>query len=296
MLAAVAVGVSAWAAGKMAMTLWGPLASGTLQVAKLMLDLVSNDVVCSPAAFRLGVGSFVVTISPECSGYEGIGLLWVFLAAYIWFYRAELRFPHTLLMIPLGTAAIWLANAARIAALILIGAWFSPDLAAGGFHSQAGWLAFNGVALGIVLLTRHLPWFAATNAPAKDDVVQVNPSAEYLVPLLVLVAATMVGTALTVGFDATYPLRVLATGAALWVFRRRYAAMSWSFSWTSVAIGVVTFVVWMALEPAPADTGEVISSTWCGCPGGWPWPGWRSASWGRSSRCRWPRSWRSGAT
>ena len=36
----------------------------------------------------------------------------------------------------------------RIAALVLVGTRVSPEVALGGFHSQAGWLAFNALALG----------------------------------------------------------------------------------------------------------------------------------------------------
>jgi CAAX prenyl protease-like protein len=83
----------------------------------------------------------------------------------------------------------------------------------------------------------------------------VNPAAEYLAPLLALVGSTMVGAALTAGFDATYPVRVLATAAALWAFRRRYAVQSRPVTWTAVAIGVAVFAVWMALEPGVAAPG-----------------------------------------
>jgi exosortase/archaeosortase family protein len=42
---------------------------------------------------------------------------------------------------------LFLLNAVRIAALILIGNSGARQIALGGFHLQAGWIAFNGVAL-----------------------------------------------------------------------------------------------------------------------------------------------------
>ena len=66
---------------------------------------------------------------------------------------------------PLGTVAIWLANVVRITALIAIGTWFSADIAAGGFHSQAGWIAFNAVGLGLVLLARGSRFFRRDDGP-----------------------------------------------------------------------------------------------------------------------------------
>ena len=50
-------------------------------------------------------------------------------------------------------AATQTSNGLRLAALILIGTYWSPDIAERGFHSQAGWLAFNGVALGLVAVS-----------------------------------------------------------------------------------------------------------------------------------------------
>lgn len=268
-----ALGVLAWGAGQLSMALWSPLARWTLRAVCALLGLVSSQVVSDPASATVGIDAFTVTIAPACSGCEGIGLLWVFLAAYFWVFRADLRFPHALLMVPLGTAAIWLANAVRIAALVAIGAWFSPEVAEQGFHSQAGWLAFNAVALGIVLTTRYVPWMASARAKVEAEGV-VNPAAEYLAPLLALVGSTMVGAALTAGFDATYPVRVLATAAALWAFRRRYAVQSRPVTWTAVAIGVAVFAVWMALEPgatAPGADGAIpaalgrLPKFWAAC-------------------------------
>ncbi len=51
----------------------------------------------------LGTRTFQVEIAKECAGYEGIGLMWVTLGAYLWVFRARLRFPHALLLLPIGT-------------------------------------------------------------------------------------------------------------------------------------------------------------------------------------------------
>ena len=53
-----------------------------------------------------------------CSGYEGIGLIWAFLTAYLVLFRRRLRFPRALLLFPIGTLVMWLANGVRIAALV----------------------------------------------------------------------------------------------------------------------------------------------------------------------------------
>ncbi len=77
----------------------------------------------------------------------------------------------------------------------------------------------------------------------------MSPTVAALAPLFSIVAVTMITGAFTVGFDAYYPLRVLAAAGALYYFRGAYAELRRIPSWQSVAVGVGTFAVWMALEP-----------------------------------------------
>ena len=51
-------------------------------------------------------------------------------------------------LLPLGCLLVYLANAVRIAALILLGTHVSENIALGGFHSRAGLLLFLAVGLG----------------------------------------------------------------------------------------------------------------------------------------------------
>ncbi len=270
LLAGIAVGVAAWGAGQLTDSLWRPLGRTTLAVVQALLGVLCRDVVCDPVECVLGTSSFTVHIAPECSGYEGIGLTWVFLGGYLWYCRQTLRFPQALLLLPLGTAVIWLANAVRIAALIVIGTWGSREVALGGFHSQAGWLAFNAVALGLVALTRSSRFFGV--APARSaTTLAAHPTAAYLVPLLAIVVTTIVTSALCTGFDQLYPLRVLAAGGALWFFRRHYTARCWTWSWQAVAIGIVVFALWMALEPLAATNAadSAFAANLASLPRGW---------------------------
>jgi exosortase E/protease (VPEID-CTERM system) len=251
----VIVGVAAWGAGQVTDQLWLLLSHSTFWIVQQLLGLFVPHVICSPAEFLVGTPTFVVQVSPGCSGYEGLGLVWVFLGGYLWLFRRTLRFPHAWLLLPLGTVLIYLANAVRITALVALGTWASPAVALGGFHSQAGWLAFNGVALGLVVLAQRLRFFTRAEAEAPP-VRGVNPSAAYLAPLLALVASVMITTALSDGFDYLYPLRVVAVGAVFWFFRREYARLRWGWSWTAVALGAAVFILWLMLEPlaGKADT------------------------------------------
>jgi exosortase E/protease (VPEID-CTERM system) len=180
--------------------LWDVFHQSTFYCVKQLLSVFSQNVVCQPERFLIGLDGFVVEISASCSGYDGIGLVWVFLGAFCWWFRHELRFPKALLLIPLGTVLSYSANIVRIAALIIVGASGYGDVAPGGFHSQAGWLAFNGIALGLVTLARRAPMFAKSD-PRADPVPAgtFNPTAVYSGPLVAIAAATMVSSALSDG-------------------------------------------------------------------------------------------------
>jgi exosortase E/protease (VPEID-CTERM system) len=252
------VGLAVWASGFVTGELWVPLARWTFAVVDRVLGLMYHQTVSDAARLVIGTPAFKVRISPECSGYEGIGLILAFLSVYLAIARHELRFPGALLLLPIGAVTIWVVNAFRIVALIAIGTAGWRDIALGGFHSQAGWIAFNAVALGMVALTMHRGYFrrhavATTRTPPPDH----DPTAAYLAPFVAITAMAMLTGAFTAGFDWFYPLRVFAALAVLWMFRRTYLPLKWTFSWQAMAIGAVTFVVWIALLPAPST-----SATW----------------------------------
>lgn len=271
MLAAgAAVGTLAWFAGSATNWLWRPLGRGTLYLSHKLLSLVTTDTVYRPDELLVGTSKFEILIEPRCSGYEGIGLVCAFLAVYLYLFRAQLRFPNALLVFPIGSLVIWLMNSVRIAALVALGSWVSSPIAEGGFHSQAGWMAFCGVALGLVYLLHRLPFF--NGEEAVPDAAQVgDPTAAYLAPMLVLVATAMSTTAFSNGFDPLYPARVLTVVGVLWIFRRYYRGASWSCSWHAVATGIVAFAIWMALEPSAsaAESASKLRSNLASLPTIW---------------------------
>jgi exosortase E/protease (VPEID-CTERM system) len=249
LLAGLAVGLLAWSAGLLLQHCWLPLAEATLWTVHALLRMTYTDIVCLPDERIIGTSSFAVGIAPECSGYEGMGLLSVFVATYLWLFRRDLRFPQALLLWPAGVAVLWLTNSLRLAVLIAIGTAGWPDIAMGGFHSQAGWLAFNTVALGLAVLARRLRFFAAEPLHARGS-TEAYPATAYLAPFLAILVTTMITGALTAGFDVLYPLRVVAAAAVLWWCRRAYTELRWSWSWQPFALGLAVFVLWIALVPS----------------------------------------------
>ena len=253
---AVALGSAAWISGYLTEALWRPLARYTFGLVGGMLGLIYPQVVSNPEKLILGTPTFRVAIAPECSGYEGIGLLLAFLTFYLWNFRRELRFPGALLLLPIGAVTIWFVNALRIVGLIAIGTAGWPAIALGGFHSQAGWLAFNAIALGFVaVLNRGRFFMTATAAPATVERDEDSTTA-YLAPFLIVMASAMVTGAFSAGIDWLYPVRVIAAVWVLWVFRKRYSNLGWTLSWRAIAIGCATFVIWVALVPAGPSGGE----------------------------------------
>lgn len=267
---AAAVGGSALVLGNFASQLWSSMAWATLGLVRTMLSLVSFQTVWDPAESMIGIGDFQVIITDYCSGYEGIGLVLSFLAGYFWFFRQSLRWPRTFLLLPLGVVLIWVLNSVRLTALVLIGAWVSPQIALGGFHSQAGWLAFLAVSLGLVAVSRRSPWFAA-DLEAKVEAGPSNPTLSFLGPFLAVLATALVTSAFSTGFDALYGLRVFTGAAAIWYFRRDFAGLLRDWSWGGLLIGVAAFVLWAALEPASTESSRSLHSAVEGMSRGQAW-------------------------
>jgi len=238
--------------GVMCRRLWEPATLLTFGLTKLFLNPFVSTIVAIPARRVIGTPIFRVKIAPECSGLEGVGLILSFGILWLLAFRRECRFPQSLLLIPLGVVLLFLLNAVRIAALILIGNAGAKQIAMGGFHSQAGWIAFSAVSVGFCFVSQRVPWFTTQppKAAAFSDATH-NPTAAYLLPFAMILAAGMVATAAadgTGGFQWLYPLRFFAAAGALWIYRRSYASLNWKCDWVAPAIGAVVFVMWIALD------------------------------------------------
>jgi exosortase E/protease (VPEID-CTERM system) len=254
----LAASVAAVALTGAARSFWRPAASLTYSLTAWLLRLFFHDVHSDPARLVIGAGSFEVQIAPECSGLEGMALVLVFASAWLWFFRREYRFPRALTLIPAGLAAIWLLNAVRIAALTAIGRAGFEGVAAGGFHSQAGWIAFVSVSLALCWGSGRIAWMRAAplGSTAPASAATGDWAAPWLMPFLAILAAGLLSRAVSDAFEWLYPLRVLAAVAALWRYRAEYRRIDWRIGWAAPAAGVAVCALWLALErfwPAPAD-------------------------------------------
>jgi exosortase E/protease (VPEID-CTERM system) len=235
--------------------LWESTAKLTFRLVVLTLRPLLPTLQSNFSTMTLSTDRFAVAISEKCSGLEGVGLMLVFCATWLWYFRREYYFPRALTIIPAAAILVFVLNALRIAALIVIGDAGYPGIATVGFHSQAGWIAFNLVALGVAVLAKHSSWLhrnAIGPAPtASEDIPPVaaasadNPTAAYLMPLLAILAAGMIAHALSAGFDLLYPLRCVAAVGILWVYRRSYATLDWRVSWRAPALGALIAGLWL---------------------------------------------------
>ncbi len=267
LFAGLVAGAAVWLVGLLAQNLWKPLAAGTLRLSALLLSLIYPEVTYDPTQGLVGTPAYLVEIYPVCSGYEGIGLMTVFVAAYLWIFRKDLSFPRAFVLFPIGIACIWVTNVLRVTALIVVGTSVSPEVASRGFHSQAGWIGFTLVALGLIAIT-HQSLSSASAARPAAAVAGGRPEVALLAPVLALMATSMVIAAVSAGFEAFYALGVVTTGAVLWYYRTAYRPMFGSWSWEPLAIGTLVFVIWVLLAPDSVADNQALAARLAGLP---PW-------------------------
>lgn len=244
------------AAFNLSQKLWEITATLTFHVVRVLLTGLFPTLGADASTRILSTESFAVEISEKCSGLEGVGLLLAFLGTWLLYFRREFIFPRALLLIPFGVGAVFILNAVRIALLIVIGDAGFVDVAIYGFHSQAGWIIFIGVACGLVLLSRRSRWLNRTAIDPRTAPQMQNPTAIYLMPMLAIMAAGMISKAFSGSFEYFYPLRLVA---ALWMFSRyswKFRQLNWRWSWRGAATGVVVYLVWtvaahLIADPAP---------------------------------------------
>jgi len=233
---------------------WTILAKATLTVSYWMLRLFWRDseVIIDPEKNLLGLGDFAALVGSECSGYEGIGLVIVFLVFYLRGFRHLYRFPHVLLLFPIAIFAIWLLNAVRIAALVAIGARISPEMAVEGFHSIAGWLGFLAVTVSIMLASHKMAFFSAPGIGAASSGPPPPSQRELrglLVPFLALMAASLLAAMFAPNDRWLVALKVALVGGAIWLFRDITLRMAWRLSPIAIAAGIGVGILWIATDP-----------------------------------------------
>lgn len=261
MIMAGAVAIASLTIAMASQQLWEPLSDLTFAVSAQLLGLMYPEIYADPVLRILGTDTFRVSIDTACSGYEGIGLVVVFTAFVLSLFRADFRFPQALLLFPIGIAAIWSFNAIRIALLIGIGHELSPEIAVGGFHSQAGWISFVLVALGLLAGAYRISFFRADKTEARqpaEAAAGINANIAYLLPIVALLGSTLLTLAFTADMDWLYPLRVVIVGAVVALVWRHFRFVWAPVSWVAVGGGCLVFVLWLGLVPTDAAKDAMV--------------------------------------
>ncbi len=258
---------------KLAQLLWAPAAALTFRLVGLVVRPLIPSLHADVATLTLITDHFAVQVSETCSGLEGVGLMIAFCTAWLWYFRREYIFPRALIIVPAAVTLIFLLNTLRIAALLVIGDAGYESIATVGFHSQAGWIAFNVAAFGVAYTAKHSSWLNRAASRPAPGAYDATPA--YLMPLLAILAAGMLAHALSAGFDFLYPLRIVCAVAALWAYHRGYGGLDWGISWRGIGTGVAVFLVWTAVAhfvttPAPMPDGLAhltgpARAAWIGC-------------------------------
>jgi len=227
--------------------LWAPTARLTFSLVGGLLRPFYPALHIDVASLSLTTDRFGIIIADYCSGLEGVGLMLVFCTAWLWYFRRDYQFPRALLIVPAALLIIFGLNAVRIAALLMIGDSGFPGIASAGFHTQAGWIAFNTSAFAITVISKRSRWLSrepiAASGPVPTDTA--NPVTPYLLPLLTILVTGMLTRALSAGFDTLYPLKFAAGLTMLWIYRSRYRRLGWRISGYAAGVGIVVFIVWI---------------------------------------------------
>ena len=243
------VGVFAWCLALLSQEIWKPLSALTFHTSSFLLGLLYPDIIVNLELKLLGTQNFFVNIAPACSGYEGIGLVTIFTLFYLSIFKKEFRFPQALLLFPIGIVTIWFFNALRIAALIAIGDSFSEEVAVGGFHSQAGWISFIIVTLGILIAAHKIPFFCKQPIAHHSSHTPMSLAMALLIPFIVLLTSTILSSALSAEFHWYYPARVIATAIALTYCWKYFSFSKIKINLEPIIIGIAVFVFWILLIP-----------------------------------------------
>jgi len=243
---ATAIGAASVGAYQFSQSLWAPTARVTFSIVVAILHPLVPGLTADPKSLVIATPGFAIEVSEVCSGLEGVGLMLGFCAVWLLWMRRQFLFPRAFILIPISVAMILALNVLRITLLVLIGAVGYPEVAIYGFHSVAGWMAFNGAAVFIALMSRRSRWLNPNleSVEAAHPSTGENPTAAYLLPLLGILAAGLLAHAVSRGFETLYGLRLVVAGVALWHYRDTLRRLDWRAGWWGLGAGLGVAVIW----------------------------------------------------
>lgn len=226
-----------------------------------LLRLAGADPQVFPDERIIGLDGFLVYIAEYCSGVEGFVLVSGFVLLYWVLFRAELRvWRYWLVVLPVALLTSWGLNVVRLAALVAIGGWISPELAIGGFHSYAGWMFFTLLALVFLAVVRALPFLQVARTPTPRAARVTFRAEARILPFVAFMLASILAAAFSPVPDLAYPVKAVAMAGALLAFTwRREAGLGRSLDPVAAGAGFAIGVLWIATRPDPSGTDLALA-------------------------------------
>jgi exosortase E/protease (VPEID-CTERM system) len=261
----------AWVMG-MAWNWFEALQLATFYGVAIVLALLGNDVFINLELSTIGILDFFVEVAESCSGIEGLALTTAFMAIYAIIMKGDLRLGRFWLIVwPFALLMSFVFNVLRIAGLILIGGYISPELAVNGFHSFAGWLSFTLLALLILTIVNVLP--GLSHAPKTTGKTDHPPWTEdramaFIVPFLAFMLSGLFVHTFSQTPEVWYGIQVAAMAVALWVFRKPILALNRDLDLFACGAGVLVAVGWIATAETAdpygslAEFGALAMAVW----------------------------------
>ena len=225
------------------------LLNPTMELASLLARAIGLSIESFPNSGNgspiFGTSRFHVEISEACSGYEGLTISTILLAAYCLMERYSLELKKSLWIIPLAGFGMFTLNSLRIAILIAIGDQYSPDLAMNGFHSVAGWFNLL-IVLSLSLLILNNSFFFK-KANIKEAIA--NDKTPLLYPLMSIIFISLIIKIFTPNFNWLYPIPILVATVVIIYLRKYLIRIIQPPSWISVVTGIFAFLLWVIIIP-----------------------------------------------
>ena len=227
-----------------------------------LLRMLGQDVTTDLAEKALVIDTFGVLVGPQCSGVEGFAILTVFTLGYLALFRRELNLWRAWILWPAGLLLSWGLNILRIAVLMLIGRYLSPDLAVNGFHSHAGWLFFLTLALGVVLAAHNIRWLQRDShaRPRARPAFRADPAVAMTLPFAVFMASSTLTSAIAELPALLYPLRAGLMALVLALCWPGLRTMAWRFDPLAAGAGLLCGGLWLATAPESAPADQALSA------------------------------------
>lgn len=136
---------------------WKVFSSIIMKALGVILPFFSKSVYLNPENFNIKVEKFSIFVGPPCAGFYSIATLILLfcLSMAVVSRTRKIQKMRALISLLVGLVLVFILNIIRIAIIILVGAYISPDLAIKIFHEYLS--AIFIIALFMIYLYKIIP-------------------------------------------------------------------------------------------------------------------------------------------